>query len=48
MFFYFEMKGNFEKAEEETKMKVTVVVHPQGLPPKEAGKAWYWKLQIIN
>ena len=41
------MKGNFEKAEKET-MKVTIVVHPQGLSPKEAGKAWYWKPHIMN
>ena len=46
-FFYFDMKSNFEKEEEET-MKVTIVVHPQGLPPKEAGKAWYCKPHIIN
>jgi len=27
-------------------VKVTIVVHPLGLSPKEAGKAWYWKLGI--
>ena len=27
--------------EKSTMVKVTVVVHPKGLGPKEAGKAWY-------
>ena len=47
LFFYFEMKGSLEKAEKET-MKVAIVVRPPGPPPKESGKAWYWKPNVIN
>ena len=46
VWFHGEMKSSTQKAgniahREERMTKVTVVVHPQGLSPKEAGKAWY-------
>ena len=34
------MKSSFQQ-EKSTMVKLTVVVHPKGLGPKEAGKAWY-------
>ena len=39
-FVIFDVKSSVQK-EQSAMVKVTIVVHPSGLGPKEAGKAWY-------